>query len=151
LEGFGPSVAFRAERLSAELAPFGATTRLGTAASVALWRDIRDVRPFVAQSNRLVWRLSVPPAAGADVLARITGGLPADAYYDWGGGLVWLSPRAALAEDAGLARDGGAALIRAALAASSGGHATLVRAPETLRAAVEVFQPQPGPLADLTV
>jgi glycolate oxidase FAD binding subunit len=150
LEGFGPSVAFRAERLSAELAPFGGVARCASAASIALWRDIRDARPFVAQPNRLVWRLSVPPAAGAEVVARIVGSLPADVYYDWGGGLVWLSPRMAAAKNGGLARDGGAGVIRTVLAATSGGHATLVRAPETLRAAVEVFQPQPEPLAGLT-
>ncbi len=45
--------------------------------------------------------------------------------------------------------DAGAALVRAALPAG-GGHATLIRAPAALRAAVPVFQPQPAPLAALT-
>ncbi len=49
--------------------------------------------------------------------------------------------------DAG--EDGGAALIWGALG-GPGGHATLVRAPAALRAAVPVFQPQAAPLARLT-
>jgi glycolate oxidase FAD binding subunit len=39
--------------------------------------------------------------------------------------------------------------VRAALAGRDG-HATLIRAPEPVRAAVEVFQPQPAALAALT-
>jgi glycolate oxidase FAD binding subunit len=53
-------------------------------------------------------------------------------FYDWGGGLVWLSALAA--------GDAGAAVIRSAVA-TTGGHATLVRAPDSVRAAVPVFQP----------
>ena len=45
-----------------------------------------------------------------------------------------------------LSDDGGAAAIRRAVAAA-GGHATLIRAPAALRAAVEVFDPQPAALA----
>ena len=61
-------------------------------------------------------------------------------FYDWGGGLIWLAlpPRTMR----------GAAAIRAALA--GGGHATLIRAPRALRAAVAVFQPQAPALAALT-
>jgi glycolate oxidase FAD binding subunit len=47
-------------------------------------------------------------------------------------------------------RDAGAALVRDALADAGGGHATLVRAPASLRAAVEVFQPQEPAVAALT-
>ncbi len=45
--------------------------------------------------------------------------------------------------------DAGAAVVREAVAAV-GGHATLVRAPDDVRNAVEVFQPLPAPLMDLT-
>ena len=45
--------------------------------------------------------------------------------------------------------DAGAALLRGALR-ETGGHATLVRAPAALRAAIDVFEPQPEPLAALT-
>jgi glycolate oxidase FAD binding subunit len=45
--------------------------------------------------------------------------------------------------------DAGAGAIRP-LVAMLGGHATLIRAPAAVRAAVSVFQPQPGPLAGVT-
>ena len=50
---------------------------------------------------------------------------------------------------AGGPADGGAALIRGALA-GPGGHATLLRGSPALRAAVAVFQPQEAALARLT-
>ena len=65
----------------------------------------------------------------------------AQALYDWAGGLVWLS--LAPSDDAG------AAVVRRAVAAC-GGHATLVRAPAALRAAIDVFEPQQAALAALT-
>ena len=58
-----------------------------------------------------------------------------------GGGLLWL---ATSAQD-----DGGAAVIRAQTVAL-GGHATLVRAPDAVRVAVPVFEPEPAPLAALS-
>jgi glycolate oxidase FAD binding subunit len=61
-------------------------------------------------------------------------------FLDWGGGLVWL----AVIEPG----DAGAAVVRAAIGGQ--GHATLVRGSPGLRAAVPVFEPQPGPLAALS-
>ncbi|MFN8924580.1 MAG: 2-hydroxy-acid oxidase, partial [Rhodospirillales bacterium] len=60
-------------------------------------------------------------------------------FYDWAGGLVWLS----VAGDG----DGGAAVVRGAL---RDGHATMIRAPEPVRAAVPPFHPQAQPLAALS-
>jgi glycolate oxidase FAD binding subunit len=62
-------------------------------------------------------------------------------FYDWGGGLVWLSCDAA--------GDAGASAVRAAVRAS-GGHATLVRAPVEVRAAVDVFEPMDDALRRVT-
>ena len=56
-------------------------------------------------------------------------------------GLIWL------ATDAG--GDAGASAVRTA-AAAQGGHATLVRAPDAVRAAVPVFEPLSAPLMRLT-
>jgi glycolate oxidase FAD binding subunit len=57
----------------------------------------------------------------------------AEAFMDWGGGLIWLSVAPGL--------DAHAGPVRAAIA-ECGGHATLMRAPEAMRAAVPVFQPE---------
>ena len=72
----------------------------------------------------------------------IAGGTDAEWLYDWAGGLLWIS-----IADAG--DDAGAAVVRRAVAAC-GGHATLVRAPAALRAAVEPFEPLDAGLAALT-
>ena len=42
-----------------------------------------------------------------------------------------------------------AELVRAAVRAHGGGHATLIRADEATRAVVPVFQPEPAPVAEL--
>jgi glycolate oxidase FAD binding subunit len=87
-----------------------------------------------------LWRLSLAPTAAAE-LAAWTRELTHERLFDWSGGLVWLAVRPEWA--------GRADVIRAALE-GRGGHATLVRAPEPLRAKVEPFQPQPPPLRALT-
>ena len=68
-----------------------------------------------------------------------------EAFYDWGGGLVWLKTP----ENAVNRGDAGAAAIRAETRAR-GGHATLVRASAATRAAVDVFEPEAAPVAALT-
>ena len=141
VEGFPASVAHRASALKALLAPRGALDELGGEESVAFWREVRDVGPFVGERERSVWRLSVPPASGPAVAARIAAELDAQAYYDWGGGLVWLGVAPS--------RDAGAAVVRAALA-RCGGQATLMRAPDPVRAAVAVFEPLAEGLARLS-
>jgi glycolate oxidase FAD binding subunit len=65
----------------------------------------------------------------------------AQVLFDWAGGLLWV----ALAP----CDDAGAAPIRRAVGAI-GGHATLVRAPDAVRAAIDVFEPQNAGLAALT-
>ena len=62
--------------------------------------------------------------------------LPCRVLYDWGGGLVWIA-----ANDTG--DSAGAMVVREAVG-KVGGHATLVRAPDHVRLAVEVFEPQPA-------
>ena len=139
LEGFAASVRARAEMLMAALESFGAPAVLEDAESRKLWRDIRDVTPFAGEQESFIWRISVPPAQGAqvaeDLRAMIEG---SRLFMDWGGGLIWLkTPPAPHAH---------AELVRGALA-SHGGHATLFRAPMDIRRALPVFPPQPEPLA----
>ena len=123
------------------LTDYGRPHRLDGAATVALWADIRDARFLAEPRDRAIWRVSVPPGSGPGVVGRLQPGLAAAYFYDWGGGLVWL----AVAD----AAEAGAAAIRAAVA-PCGGHATLIRASDGLRAATPVFQPLAPPLAALT-
>jgi glycolate oxidase FAD binding subunit len=144
LEGVAPSVAHRRQALQALMKPFGEVAVLAEAPSRALWRGVRDVLPFATAApagRRIVWRISTAPTHGPKVGRAIAAKADCKLLYDWAGGLVW----AALAPS----DDGGAALVRAAVAAF-GGHATLVRAPAALRAAVAAFEPQQGALAALT-
>ncbi len=141
IEGPTPSVEHRAGALQELFADAGPVAVLRGPESVLLWSEVGDVAPFAGADGRVVWRLSVPPTAGAGVVARIAAETDVEAYYDWGGGLVWLALAAA--------EDGGAATVRAAVDEATG-HATLVRANAAVRGAVEVFQAQPAPLAALT-
>lgn len=136
VEGPGPSVEYRCEALRRLLAAYGATEELHGRNSALFWRELRDVSPFAAGGDaRCVWRISVPPKDGPEVMQRLTAGTGGEAYLDWGGGLVWLALDAPA--------DAMHKTVRAAIAAP-GGHATLIRAAEPVRAAVPVFQP-PAP------
>jgi glycolate oxidase FAD binding subunit len=144
LEGVTPSVAQRKSLLESLLAPFGALASLDEASSRALWRAIRDVAPF-ATKGRMggadIWRISTAPARGAEIGRALVDKAGAEILYDWAGGLVWAAlPRS---------DDAQAPLVHAAVAAA-GGHATLIRAPAAVRAKVDVFAPEPAPLAALT-
>ena len=144
LEGVAPSVAHRRDVLARLMQPFGATVFLECEGSRALWQAVRDAHPFAAggpAGERVLWRLSTAPAQGAALSAMIARAVDVEIMLDWAGGLVW----AAVAG----CNDGGAALVRKAVKAC-GGHATLVRAPAALRAAVDVFEPPEGALAGLT-
>lgn len=140
VEGPAPSVAYRCEALRGLLAHFGPTEELHSVNSNALWREVRDVAPFVGQPSQ-VWRLVLPPSKGAEAVAMIADEVEAEAVYDRGGGLVWLTVPAS---------PGASAEIVRAAAAACGGQATLFRADEEMRASLPVFQPQPEPLARLT-
>jgi glycolate oxidase FAD binding subunit len=140
LEGPVPSVAARAQALRRDLAGFGAGEEVRGEESARLWRAVRDVSPLAAAPGSAVWRVSVAPSAGPALAAAVAKALGSAHFFDWGGGLVWLAVPGG--------GDGGAALIRGAVAA--GGHATLIRAPDAMRNAVSVFQPQPPALAALT-
>jgi glycolate oxidase FAD binding subunit len=134
LEDFPESVAYRSGRLQEALAGFGEVTLIEDAESRALWARVRDAEPLGATPEEAIWRVSVQPTAGPGVVAAA--GL-AKALLDWGGGLVWLAgPATAEAH---------ARVVAAATAA--GGSFTLFRAPEPLRAAVDVLPPEPPVLA----
>jgi len=141
IEGFAPSVKHRVDALATIMKPFGAIAVLGEKESRALWRDVRDVKAFAAPAvrDRPLWRISTAPMRGHEIAARITPA--AQMFYDWGGGLVWVAMPYAGEADAASIRDAVKAI---------GGHATLVRAPHAVRAALDVFEPQGAGIAGLT-
>ena len=135
IEDFAASVTYRTEKLRGELGIAG-TDILDAAASRAVWAAVRDVAPLPVSDGDAVWRVSVRPSAGPDVLdavasAGITG------FLDWGGGLVWLSgPASAVAHSR----------VEAA-ARVAGGTWMLLRGPDSLRNAVDVIPREAPALA----
>ena len=96
----------------------------------ALWRSVRDAEFIAEPSDRAVWRVSLAPSRAAAFAVGL-GETALAHFFDWGGGLVWVATQAS---------ETAASAVRRA-AASAKGHATLMRAPDSLRAAVEVFEP----------
>ncbi len=138
LEGHAPSVAHRKDTLAALMAPFGPVEILDDDASRALWRSVRTLKPFATARERPLWRISVAPARGHELAAAITPA--AQMFYDWAGGLIWVAMP--------LSDEPDAAAVRGAVAAI-GGHATLIRAPASVRAALDVFAPEAPAIAAL--
>ncbi len=134
IEDFAVSVKYRTEKLATQLKDYGPAEILDTAASKILWRDIRDCK--ILGEGAAVWRVSVAPSAGPAIL-RAAEPLGVTGFLDWGGGLVWLTGPADEATHA--------AICAAATAAR--GVWWLTRAPEPLRAVVDVVPPESPALA----
>lgn len=129
IEGFAEQVRYRLGALQEALG--GDWAVLDSAASRDLWAGIRDVSGFAGRAGD-VWRVSTPPSAAPDLVARM--GCPV--LLDWGGGLIWaLTPEGTD--------------LRARLGVFQG-HATLIRASGATRAALPVFQPETAPVAALS-
>jgi glycolate oxidase FAD binding subunit len=136
LEDFSAFVAYRSERLRADLARFGQAHLLDDAATMALWAAIRDATPLVGEPGA-IWRVSVRPSAGPVIAGALERLFDARWFFDWGGGLVWIAGPATEAAHLAVCR----------AARDLGGTWMLLRAPDALRAAVEVIPPEPPALA----
>jgi glycolate oxidase FAD binding subunit len=141
----GPKISVNARRDALLAALVDSSTRvmnLQATHSQNFWISIRDAEPVARQSGQ-IWRLSVAPTDALTVTETIRrAGAPLQAhFYDWAGGLIWL----ALAP----APDAHAPIVRPAVDAA-GGHATLIRADDAVRARIDVFHPQPAALAALS-
>jgi len=139
VEGVAASVDHRADKLLALLAEFGAERVLKGEDSRRLWRAVRDAEFLAEPRECALWRVGVRPSRAVEFLTRL-GPHARTHLFDCGGGFVWLATEPTPAD---------AAAVRAALS-PLGGHATLVRAPDALRAAVDVFPPQPPAIVALT-
>ncbi len=143
IEGPPISVAARRDALIAHLGKSGARAEvLQECDSRGFWRALREAEPVSRHAGQ-IWRVSVAPSDGIKVVDALRrAGAPLNAhFYDWVGGLVWLS--------LDRAQDAHAELIRGVVDVI-GGHATLIRASDETRTRVDVFHPQPAPLAALT-
>ncbi len=140
LEGLADSVALRAQRLSEALARLGPVSQLDAAQTKVIWAETRDVKPYADGTMRPLWRVSVAPSAGHQLVAALRLQTGVDAFYDWQGGLVWLRMEA----------DPEAELLRRYIRAVGGGHAMLLRAGEDERARIPAFEPQPPAVAQLS-
>ena len=134
IEDFVLSVEYRLGRLADLLAPFATALRLEHEQSLEAWRAVRDAVPLEVRPGDAVWRVSVRPSSGPRALHAIeqAGGR---GFLDWGGGLIWVAGAPALHETV------------IAAAGAAGGVWTLLRGPESMRAAVAVVPPEPEPLA----
>ncbi len=128
VEGPEPSVAYRLRALTDLLG--GEPEVLDDAASRQFWREIRDVAAFSRFRDRALWRLSVPPAGGCALAARLATETGGRSLVDWGGGLIWLEMPDG---------DPRAGIVRGAFGE---GHAMLFRAGAEARAGTPVFQPE---------
>jgi len=137
LENFTRSISYRKQRLRNALRAYGEPLELDLESSLAFWSDMRALS-FFPPNGTHVWRISTAPSMAASLVASVRRHMKVEAYYDWSGGLIWLETPASA--------DAGSADIRRAVA-THGGHATLIRADETVRRTVEVFQPL-GPAVD---
>ncbi len=140
LENFAGAVAGRKQRLKEALKVYGKALELDHRESLEFWGELRRLS-VMPNRHTLLWRISTKPTTAPKLVAAIKRYMPAEAYYDWAGGLVWLEVPATA--------DAGTAEIRRA-AAIHGGHATLIRAEANVRASVEVFQPLSPSLERLT-
>ena len=141
LEGHGPSVEHRTDSLRQLLGNFGQIEELHSHNSGTFWLEVANVASLLPDPAAVIWKISVTPSIGANVLrvVRANGG---EGYYDWAGGLIWLA--------IGNRNDGGAEIIRSTFGKNEG-HATLMRGPAELRKRVDVFQPVAPNLAALSM
>ena len=140
IEDFSASVAYRTDRLRSDLAGFGAADIVDDRTSRIIWRAVRDAVPLPAMRSDAIWRVSVRPSAGARVLEALSRQIDARGFLDWGGGLVWIAATAETRSHIAVER----------VARAAGGAWTLFRAPDALRAAVNVVPPEVEALAHIT-
>ena len=139
VEGPLGSVEHRCKAITNLISEFGQIDELHSHNSNLLWREVSDVGMLLGDGQ--VWRLSVPPMDGANTVKKILSSINANIFYDWGGGLIWLS-----SEDPKIS----AKIVREAIK-PGGGHATLIRAESSIRGEALVFEPQSDALNNLTV
>ena len=118
IEGVEVSVIERCRNLRKLMSTFGTVEELHYHNSKKLWEEIANINYF-CNDKESVWRVSIPPYAGAAFVEAVRREINVEVYFDWGGGLVWVK----LLEHKG---EKWGSEMRA-LARKYGGHAALVR------------------------
>lgn len=132
LEGFAPSVNFRAGQLQAILSAPGSDL-LDEAASAAAWRDVREVTSLAGAEA--LWRIQIAPSRAAALVDALADA-GADCLMDWGGALIWAG--------AGCDTD-----VRS-LVQTHHGHAMLIRAPSAMLTSTPIRHPEQPAVAALS-
>lgn len=140
VEGFDSQVTYRLKKLTALIGTEHEITIIEGDENAALWQNIRNVEAF-GQNQQPLWRLSVKASDAPQIVTILTEQTQAEILLDWGGGLIW----AQLPE----VNNSHAQTIRNTIA-KFGGHATLVRASDGIKAQTPVFQPQATGVAKLS-
>jgi len=140
LEGLPESVEVRQQKLVEAMSKFGPVTTLGSMQTEVLWSEIRDVLPFTFALEKPLWRVSVAPMMGHQLLAALRLEIGVDGFFDWQGGLLWLQMEAGPEAE----------LVRRYIRHVGGGHATLIRASDKERASISAFEPQSPAIAALS-
>jgi glycolate oxidase FAD binding subunit len=134
LEGFGPSVEARRQRLLALLSGHAEISVWPAHTSKAWWRELRDVSPLAGRDGRAIWKISLPATQAPALLHKLRGLGDHEVVLDWGGALIWLSLPCG--------EDAQASALRSLL--PPGAYAMLMAAPAEIRARQPVFQPRPA-------
>ena len=133
LENFPSALDRRMAALHEILKPFGAIYELDHERSQSFWGDIRELT-FLASSDWPLWRITTAPDRAPKLVSTLRNQLECKAAYEWSGGLIWL--------EVSPATDAGSTMLRRIIAEFEA-DAMLVRANQSTRAAVDVFQPLP--------
>ncbi len=139
LEGFGPSVAARAQLLTEIIGNDSSAARLDAQEAQSVWSQIRSATVSgVNAPDAALWRFCIPVTSALSVMSAMRA-RHSRYFADWGGGLVW----------ACLPSSVSAGEVRG-IAEQAGGHATLVRAPDAYRLRAPALHPDTAAVTALS-
>ena len=129
VEGFENSVMDRVNTLRSQINDKGSIELLADGVGDSLWDDIRHVA--LLPPEQPLWRVVTAPGRAPSLLNALH---QADWFWDWAGGLTWVSSEM----DPGELRDA---------VAATGGHATLIRGDVETRTGNPAFHPPAAAVA----
>ena len=128
VEGFVESVNYRIQQLTKLLSSHGEiNVESDPRKTEQGWQYVRDIKPFWNLPGD-VWCISTRPSDALGLVNRIREQAESEVFYDWGGGLVWISVQAGTP-------------LRQVLGNFTG-HATLIRSQGEANGNTPVFHPQ---------